>query len=38
MVDRVGLIIEIFNARAYTKEARLQVSNVVSLGCSMVYA
>lgn len=26
MLDRVGLIIEIFNAHAFTKEAKLQVS------------
>lgn len=26
MLDRVGLIIEIFNAHAETKEAKLQVS------------
>ena len=25
VLDRVGLIIEIFNAHAYTKEAKLQV-------------
>jgi len=30
VVDRVGLIIEIFNAHAFTKEAKLQVCFVVS--------
>lgn len=29
MVDRVGLIIEIFNAHAFTKEAKLQVCYVL---------
>jgi hypothetical protein len=31
VVDRIGLIIEIFNAHAFTKEAKLQVCYVVSI-------
>lgn len=35
VMDRVGLIIEIFNAHAFTKEAKLQVSSMVSIHCAI---
>lgn len=36
MLDRVGLIIEIFNAHAFTKEAKLQVGDVSWCPCSQI--
>ena len=37
MLDRVGLIIEIFNAHAFTKEAKLQVLLVALLSYLMPF-
>lgn len=36
VLDRVGLIIEIFNAHAFTKEAKLQVGDVSWCPCSQI--
>ena len=36
VLDRVGLIIEIFNAHAFTKEAKLQVQSMAPLSYFIV--
>ena len=37
VLDRVGLIIEIFNAHAYTKEAKLQVFFMGPIKCIIAF-